>query len=87
MGFDYSSNNHDIKNVHSMPGRHKNKTFFKNTKRCLIFADGFYEWKWIDKQGRTKVFNRTSEFTIIFFCWISQWIDKQTGEIINAVLL
>ena len=30
----------------------KTKPSFKNAKRCLIFADGFYEWKWIDKQGK-----------------------------------
>ena len=25
----------------------KTKPSFKNAKRCLIFADGFYEWKWL----------------------------------------
>ena len=32
----------------------KTKPSFKNAKRCLIFADGFYEWKWLDKQGKKK---------------------------------
>jgi putative SOS response-associated peptidase YedK len=30
------------------------KPSFKNTKRCVIFADGFYEWKWLDPKGRKK---------------------------------
>ena len=65
----------------------KTKPSFKNAKRCLIFADGFYEWKWLDKQGKKKQkylieFPNSELFS--FAGLYDQWIDKQTGEIINS---
>jgi len=29
---------------------------FKNAinNRCLVIADGFYEWQWLDQKGRSK---------------------------------
>ena len=32
------------------------KTSFKNyiSNRCLIIANGFYEWQWLDKKGKNK---------------------------------
>ncbi len=65
----------------------KTKPSFKNAKRCLIFADGFYEWKWIDKQGKKKqkYLIELQNSQLFFFAGLyDQWIDKQTGEIINS---
>ena len=50
------SKNDDIKK-YTLNARYetlKTKPSFKNAKRCLIFADGFYEWKWLDKRGKKK---------------------------------
>ena len=30
------------------------KPAFKSAKRCLVIADGFYEWQWLDSKGRKK---------------------------------
>ena len=65
----------------------KTKPSFKNAKRCLIFADGFYEWKWLDKQGKKKQkylieFPNSELFS--FAGLYDQWVDKRTGEIINS---
>ena len=65
----------------------KTKPSFKNAKRCLIFADGFYEWKWLDKQGKKKqkyLIELPNSELFSFAGLYDQWIDKQTGEIINS---
>ena len=65
----------------------KTKPSFKNAKRCLIFADGFYEWKWIDKQGKKKqkyLIELPNSELFSFAGLYDQWVDKQTGEIINS---
>ena len=65
----------------------KTKPSFKNAKRCLIFADGFFEWKWLDKQGKKKqkYLIELQNSQLFFFAGLyDQWIDKQTGEIINS---
>ena len=65
----------------------KTKPSFKNAKRCLIFTDGFYEWKWLDAHGKKKQkylieFPKSDLFS--FAGLYDQWINKQTGEIINS---
>ena len=65
----------------------KTKPSFKNAKRCLIFADGFYEWKWLDKQGINKqkyLIELPNSELFSFAGLYDQWIDKHTGEIINS---
>ena len=65
----------------------KTKPSFKNAKRCLIFADGFYEWKWLDKQGKKKqkhLIELPNSELFSFAGLYDQWVDKQTGEIINS---
>ena len=79
----------DIKK-YTLNARHetlKTKPSFKNAKRCLIFADGFYEWKWLDKQGKKKQKYLIELPNSELFCFAGlydQWVDKQTGEIINS---
>ena len=63
------------------------KPSFKSNveNRCLILADGFYEWQWLDAKGKRKqkylietIGNPVFAFAGIF----AQWMDKETGEIL-----
>lgn len=61
------------------------KSYVKN--RCLILADGFFEWKWLDEKGKTKQqYEITLQDNSLFaFAGIySTWTDKSTGEILNT---
>lgn len=56
-------------------------------KRCLVIADGFYEWQWLDSTGKQK---QKYELTLpnneafAFAGLYSEWIDKSTGEVLNT---
>jgi len=62
------------------------KPSFRNVvkNRCLILADGFYEWQWLDEKGKKK---QKYELTLLenqafaFAGLWSEWVDKSTGEI------
>lgn len=65
------------------------KPSFRNVvnNRCLIVADGFYEWQWLDEKGKQKQkFQLTLPDNELFaFAGIwSDWLDKTTGELINT---
>lgn len=65
------------------------KPSFRNVvnNRCLIVADGFYEWQWLDEKGKQKQkFQLTLPDNELFaFAGIwSEWLDKTTGELINT---
>ena len=63
------------------------KPSFKNAKRCVIFSDGFYEWKWLDSKGKRKqkYLIEYPESVLFGFAGLyDQWIDKKTGEIIKS---
>ena len=81
--------NDDIKK-YTLNARHetlKTKPSFKNAKRCLIFSDGFYEWKWLDKKGKKKqkyLIELPNSELFSFAGLYDHWVDKQTGEIINS---
>lgn len=52
--------------------------------RCLILANGFYEWQWLDEKGKNKQKylitlpdNRLFAFAGLF----SHWKDIRTGEV------
>lgn len=62
------------------------KPSFKNyvQNRCLIIADGFFEWKWLDEKGlkKEKYFIELPEQQSFAFAGIwSHWLDQSTGEI------
>lgn len=71
-----------IKTIHEKPA-------FRNVvnNRCLILADGFYEWQWLDDKGKQK---QKYELTLpdnelfAFAGLYSEWTDKSTGEIIST---
>ena len=63
------------------------KPSFKNAKRCVVFSDGFYEWKWLDAKGKRKqkyLMEYPKSVLFGFAGLYDQWIDKKTGEIIKS---
>ena len=63
------------------------KPSFKNAKRCIIFADGFYEWKWLDPKGRKKqkyLIEYPDSQLFGFAGLYDQWVNKETGEILES---
>lgn len=65
------------------------KPSYRNTvkNRCLILTDGFYEWQWLDENGKQKqkyLLTLPNEEPFAFAGLWSEWTDKQTGEIINS---
>lgn len=71
-----------IETIHEKPS-------FRNAvnNRCLILADGFYEWQWIDDKGKQKqkyLITLSNDELFAFAGLWSEWTDKQTGEILNT---
>ena len=60
------------------------KPAFKDAinKRCLIIANGFYEWQWLDTKGKYKIkyeIGHQDEALFAFAGIYSQWINNETG--------
>lgn len=60
------------------------KPSFKDSinKRCLIIANGFYEWQWQDSKGKNKIkyeIGHKNEELFAFAGIYSQWINNETG--------
>jgi len=54
---------------------------------CLIPATGFYEWQWLDSKGKEKQKHLIQTKTNPLFSFAglySNWLDKNTGEILNT---
>ena len=63
------------------------KPSFKNAKRCIIFSDGFYEWKWLDPKGRKKqkyLVEYPDSELFGFAGLYDQRVNKETGEILES---
>ncbi len=57
------------------------------TQRCLIIADGFYEWQWQDSRGKNKIkyeIRIPNNELFAFAGLYSNWTDNRTGEIVNT---
>lgn len=57
------------------------------SRRCLVLADGFFEWQWLDEEGKQKqkyFISRPDHEAFAFAGLWSPWTDKGTGEIINT---
>ena len=55
--------------------------------RCLIIANGFYEWQWQDSKGKNKIkyeIGIENNELFAFAGLYTSWTDKQTGEIRNT---
>lgn len=65
------------------------KPAFRNSvnNRCLIITDGFFEWKWLDPKGKQKqkylIGLGNNELFAFGGIW-SEWVDKETGEIVYS---
>ena len=62
------------------------KPSFKNSinKRCLVIANGFYEWQWHDTKGKnkTKYEIGIANHELFAFAGIySQWVNEISGEV------
>ncbi|MCX6230318.1 MAG: SOS response-associated peptidase [Bacteroidetes bacterium] len=65
------------------------KPAFRNSvnNRCLVLADGFFEWQWLDEKGKNKqkyLITLADNEAFAFAGLWSEWADKSTGEIINT---
>jgi putative SOS response-associated peptidase YedK len=71
-----------IESIHEKPS-------FRNVvnNRCLILADGFYEWQWLDEKSKKKQkFEITLPNQELFGyagIW-SQWVNPNTSEVMHT---
>jgi putative SOS response-associated peptidase YedK len=57
------------------------------SQRCLVLADGFYEWKWLDAKGKAKqkyLLTVPDGEAFAFAGLWNAWMDKSTGEIVSS---
>lgn len=65
------------------------KPAFKNAigNRCLVLANAYYEWKWLDSKGKEKqkfkIYPKDQEI-FAFAGFYATWKDPNTGELINS---
>lgn len=55
--------------------------------RCLVLADGFFEWQWLDEKGKNKqkyLLTLPGNEAFAFAGIWSEWIDRSTGELIHS---
>lgn len=65
------------------------KPSFRNSvnKRCLVIANGFYEWQWLDSKGKNKQkyeIGIGNDDLFAFAGIYSEWVNQTTGEIVNS---
>ncbi len=65
------------------------KPSFRNSinQRCLVIADGFFEWQWLDSKGRRKqkyLLTLPDEQLYAYAGIWSEWVSVLTGEIVKT---
>ncbi len=67
---------------------HKKPSFRQAVKnRCLVIADGFYEWQWLDPKGRQKqkhLVGLPGDELFAFAGLWSEWASPATGEVVHS---
>jgi putative SOS response-associated peptidase YedK len=56
-------------------------------RRCLVLADGFYEWQWLDAKGKNKrkYLITLPDGALYAYAGIwSEWVSTRTGELIRT---
>jgi putative SOS response-associated peptidase YedK len=56
-------------------------------KRCLVLADGFYEWQWLDKKGKNKqkyLITLPDKGLYAYAGIWSEWKSNITGAIVKT---
>jgi putative SOS response-associated peptidase YedK len=59
-------------------------------QRCLILANGFFEWQWLDLKGKQKQefhLHLPNEQLFAFAGLWNNWVDRCTGEIVHTYTL
>lgn len=67
----------------------REKSAFKDAihQRCLVLADGFFEWQWLDDKGKKKqkyLLSLPEDQPFGFAGLWSKWVNKRTGEAIHT---
>lgn len=66
------------------------KPSFRKAHPCLVPADGFFEWQWLDAKGKQKqkftIGLKEEKLFMIAGLW-DQWVDIETGEIVYSFTL
>ena len=60
---------------------------FSLDNRCLILADGFFEWQWLDPKGKQKqkyLITLPDNDAFAYAGLWSEWKNKKTNEIIKS---
>lgn len=55
--------------------------------RCLVIADGFYEWQWLDEKGHKKqkyLLTLPNNALFAFAGLWSEWLDVSSGELVST---
>ena len=65
------------------------KASFKEVinNRCLVIANAFYEWRWLDAKGKNKIkyeIGHENEDLFAFAGIYSKWFNSNTGNIVNT---
>jgi putative SOS response-associated peptidase YedK len=71
-----------IETLHEKPSY---KSYIKN--RCLILADGFYEWQWLDDKGKQKqqyLIALPNNEAFAFAGIYCAWTDKSNGTTLHT---
>jgi putative SOS response-associated peptidase YedK len=71
-----------LESIHDKPSF---RPYLQN--RCLVLADGFYEWQWLDSQGKKKqkyLVTIEGEDAFAFAGLWNRWTNKETGVILNT---
>lgn len=65
------------------------KPAFRNSteNRCLVLANGYYEWKWLDEKGKEKqkyLITPTDQEIFAFAGIYSSWTNPETQKLVNS---
>lgn len=71
-----------IETIHEKPS-------FRNIvhNRCLVIADSFYEWQWLDEKGHKKqkyILTLPNNALFAFAGLWSEWLDVSSGELVST---
>ena len=57
-------------------------------KRCLILADGFYEWKTEEGKGKTPYYFRLKDQRVFTFAGLwDEWSDKEGNTVLSCTII
>jgi putative SOS response-associated peptidase YedK len=67
----------------------REKPAFRDSVRwpCLVLADGFYEWQWLDAKGKQKrqyLLEVAGQAAFAFAGLWSEWVDRGTGVVVRT---